>query len=177
MAWSSPYGLGRGHQAALTRQARSGDDAAFDRIRPGRTTGPACDGTKPGHPRGLRRFAAVGRGGPETTDDSPGTDVAEDAVQPPVRPLLEKPLREAGQVLAPLRGIMAVGVDVPDVRHVVLLEIGVHPLADADQAGRRDRGRPPKRCPLLFWPSAGGVWGPQAPPRRGRPPGPLPHCQ
>ena len=45
---------------------------------------------------------------------------------------LEELLREQIQVVAPLGGVVTVGIDMPDVRHVVLFEIGVHALADAD---------------------------------------------
>ena len=41
---------------------------------------------------------------------------------------LENLLSKQVQVLAPLRGVVAVGVHMPDVRHVMLLEIGVHAL-------------------------------------------------
>ena len=49
----------------------------------------------------------------------------------PVQELsLEDPLSEEAQVLAPLLAVVAMRIDVPDVRHIVLLEVRVHALAD-----------------------------------------------
>jgi hypothetical protein len=45
---------------------------------------------------------------------------------------LEYPLRELEQTLLPMLEIVGVFVDVPDVRHPFLLEVGVHTLTDAD---------------------------------------------
>ena len=56
--------------------------------------------------------------------------------------LFEEPLSKQVQVIAPLGRVVAVGVDMPDVRHVVLLEVGVNALADADQAVLVAAGQP-----------------------------------
>jgi hypothetical protein len=47
---------------------------------------------------------------------------------------LENPLGKQIEVLAPLHAVVAVRVDVPDVRDLVLLEVRMHVLADADEA-------------------------------------------
>src|SRR3954470_19548941 len=44
------------------------------------------------------------------------------------------PLGEIIEVVPPLGRVVAVAVDVPDVRDTLLLEVGVHALADAEQA-------------------------------------------
>src|ERR1035438_8419903 len=53
---------------------------------------------------------------------------------PPPRRLLEDVLREKVQVGGPLRVVVGMPVDVPDVRHAILLEVIVHAAADADQS-------------------------------------------
>src|SRR5207249_1591977 len=42
-------------------------------------------------------------------------------------------LKEVVKVIPPVRGVVGVAVHIPDVRHVLLLEIAMHSLADADQ--------------------------------------------
>ncbi len=46
----------------------------------------------------------------------------------------EQLLCEVIEVVAPVGGVVAVAVHVPDVRHAVFLEIGMHALADPNQA-------------------------------------------
>ncbi len=45
----------------------------------------------------------------------------------------EYSLEEMIEVVPPVRGIMPLAVYIPDVRNVLLLQIGVHSLADADE--------------------------------------------
>ena len=44
------------------------------------------------------------------------------------------PLCEEIEVVPPLGRVVRVAIDMPDVRNVLALEIGMHALADADQA-------------------------------------------
>src|SRR6185437_1485910 len=46
----------------------------------------------------------------------------------------ENLLHEVVQVISPLRRIVGMGIDIPDVRHVVFFQISMHALADVDQA-------------------------------------------
>ena len=43
-------------------------------------------------------------------------------------------LREQPQVVSPMRGIVGVAIHVPDVGHLLLLEVGVNSLADANES-------------------------------------------
>jgi hypothetical protein len=46
----------------------------------------------------------------------------------------EHPLEEVVEVVPPFRGVVRVVVHVPDVRDVLLLQVGVHALADAEES-------------------------------------------
>jgi hypothetical protein len=51
-----------------------------------------------------------------------------------LRILLEDQLDEVIQVVSPMGWIVSMSVDVPDVRHVVLLQVSLQTLADSDQS-------------------------------------------
>src|SRR5580704_30797 len=49
------------------------------------------------------------------------------------RCLAEHALEEVVQIVSPLRRIVGMAIHIPHVRHVLFLEISVHPLANADE--------------------------------------------
>ena len=67
----------------------------------------------------------------DPADDGPmrATACAHDPSAANCRGSTEDPLREVVEVVPPVRGVMAVSIDVPDVRHVVFFEINVQALA------------------------------------------------
>src|SRR5437588_8830913 len=63
--------------------------------------------------------------------------------------LLEYALEEVVEVVAPVRGVVGVAVHIPDVRHVLLLHIEMHALADSDEPVLISTGEP-EQLELLF---------------------------